>query len=111
MTNTGVDPAGFFASGRALCKRCGQVNDLGSGEALYRADDSTRCVHCGFHFIRHLNRQLAKMRELCDSDTEWGRLIQEGRNEEAGRRLDVLVPPEDEETRREPPPPGTRMDR
>jgi hypothetical protein len=35
-----VDPSTLFESGKTTCDRCGQVNDLGASEALYRADDA-----------------------------------------------------------------------
>ena len=91
-----VDPSKFFESGQTTCAQCGQVNDLGSSEALYWADDSKRCKHCGFLFIRHKNRQMAKTLELLKTDPEWGDLIRTGRNEEIKRRLDELVPIDDE---------------
>ncbi|MCX5676492.1 MAG: hypothetical protein NTX87_15940 [Planctomycetota bacterium] len=91
-----VDPSKFFESGQTTCARCGQVNDLGSSEALYWADDSKRCKHCGFHFIRHKNRQMAKTLEMLKTDPEWADLIRAGRLEEFKRRLDKLVPIEEE---------------
>ena len=91
-----VDPSKFFQSGQTACARCGQVNDLGSSEALYWADDSRRCEHCGFLFIRHKNRQMAKTMEMLKIDPEWADLIRAGRNEEIKRRLDELVPIDDE---------------
>ena len=91
-----ADPSKFFESGKVPCARCGKVNDLGSSELLYHADGSKRCVHCGFLFIRHLIRQMAKMREVLENDPEWGALIRAGRLAEVKRRLDDLVPVEEE---------------
>jgi DNA-directed RNA polymerase subunit RPC12/RpoP len=91
-----VDPSKFFESGQTTCDRCGQVNDLGSSEAMYWADDSRRCAHCGFRFIRHKLRQMAKMRELLEGDPEWAALLRSGRYAESKRRLDELVPIEDD---------------
>ena len=87
-----VDPSKFFESGQTTSARCGQVNDLGSSEALYWADESKRCEHCGFLFIRHKNRQMAKLMEMLKANPEWVDLVRSGRNEEVKRRLDVLVP-------------------
>jgi len=101
-----IDPSKFFESGQTVCDRCGQVNDLGSSEALYWADGSHRCEHCGFLFIRHKTRQMAKMVELLKIDPEWVELIRAGRNEEAKRRLDQLVPIEDDNGGRESGPMG-----
>jgi DNA-directed RNA polymerase subunit RPC12/RpoP len=95
-----VDPSKFFESGQTACARCGQVNDLGSSEALYWADDSRRCEHCGFLFIRHKNRQMAKTMEMLKTDPEWTDLIRAGRIEEVKRRLDKLVPLEEEDSDR-----------
>ena len=95
-----VDPSKFFESGQMTCARCGKVNDLGSSEALYWADDSKRCENCGFLFIRHKNRQMAKTMEMLKTDPEWADLIRAGRNEEIKRRLDQLVPIEDENINR-----------
>ena len=91
-----VDPSKFFQSGQTTCQRCGQVNDLGSSEALYLADDSKRCEHCGFLFIRHKSRQMARMLEMLKTNPEWVDLVHAGRNEEIKRRLDELVPIDDE---------------
>lgn len=91
-----VDPSKFFESGQTTCDRCGQMNDLGSSEALYWANDSERCKHCGFLFIRHKNRQMATIREMLKTDPELVDLIRAGHNEEVKRRLDQLVPIEEE---------------
>ncbi len=91
-----VDPSTVFESGKVPCARCGKVNDLGSSELLYFADGSKRCVHCGFLFIRHLLRQMAKMREMIENDPECAALIRDGRIAEIKRRLDDLVPVEGE---------------
>ena len=53
-----IDPSTFFQHGRVPCKKCGQMNDLWSSAALYHADLSTRCAHCGFRFLEHLDRQV-----------------------------------------------------
>ena len=90
-----VDPSKFFKSGQTPCARCGKVNDLGSSETLYWADDSLRCKHCGFLFIRHKKRQMDKTMEMARMNPEWVELMQAGRNDELKRRLDELVPIED----------------
>ena len=90
------DPATFFESGQATCERCGKMNDLGSSKALYWADDSTRCRHCGFLFILHKNKQMDKMMEMLKTDPEWPVLIRAKRYGEIKRRLAKLVPVEDE---------------
>lgn len=87
-----VGPASIFKDGLVGCRRCGQMNDLGSGEALYRADDSTRCAHCGFLFIRHAGRELAMLTELLKTDPEWMDLARRGQVVEMRRRLEKLVP-------------------
>lgn len=92
-----VDPSTLFESSKVPCARCGKMNDLGSSERLYFADGSTRCVHCGFLFIRHMLRQMAKMREMLENDPECAALIRAGRIAEVKRRLDNLVPVEGEE--------------
>ena len=89
-----VDPSTLFEGIKVQCARCGKVNDLGSRS--YFADESTRCVHCGFLFIRHSLRQMAKMREMLENDPEWVALIRAGRFAEVKRRLDKLVPLEGE---------------
>jgi hypothetical protein len=93
-----IDPCSFFENGRMTCGRCRQVNDLGSNEALYRASESTRCGHCGFLFVRHCLRQMAKLREMLETDAGWTELLRAGRNPEVKRRLDMLVPAKDDET-------------
>ena len=93
-----VAPSTFFESSKVSCARCGKLNDLGSSERLYHADEATRCLHCGFLFIRHTIRQMAKMKELLQNDdTEFAALIRAGRMAEVKRRLDNLVPVEGEE--------------
>lgn len=92
-----TDPAMFFKHGKMACLRCGGVNDLGSSEALYFADDTTRCAHCGFRFIRHVLRQMAALQTVLESDPECANLLRAGRTEEIKKRLSELVPPEDEE--------------
>jgi DNA-directed RNA polymerase subunit RPC12/RpoP len=92
-----VDPSRFFESSEVPCARCGKVNDLGSSERLYHADGSTRCVHCGFLFIRHSLRQMAKMQEMIQNDPEFVALIRAGRMAEVKRRLNDLIPVEREE--------------
>ena len=92
-----ADPSTFFESSKVPCARCGKVNDFGSSESLYFADKSKRCVHCGFLFIRHMFRQMAKMTEMIENDPEFAALIHSGRTAEAKRRLDDLVPIEGEE--------------
>lgn len=90
-------PSEVFDNGRIICGRCRQVNDLGSSEALYRADDTTRCRHCGFLFIRHCLRQMAKLREMLESEAVWVDLLRAGRNLEVKCRLDRLVPAQESE--------------
>ena len=68
-----VDPSTFFQHGRVPCKKCGQMNDFGSSEALYYADLSTPCAHCGFRFLEHMDRQMHKLMEMADKDPEWGK--------------------------------------
>jgi hypothetical protein len=87
-----VDPSKFFKHGRMPCKKCGQVNDFGSSEALYHADLSTPCAHCGFRFLEHMNRQMQKLMEMTGKDPEWGKLLRSGRNDVIKQRLDELVP-------------------
>jgi hypothetical protein len=78
-----VDPGKFFRQGRVPCKKCGKVNDFGSSEALYHADLSTPCAHCGFRFLEHVDRQMRKLMEMAAKDPEWGELLR-------GGRLDVI---------------------
>lgn len=87
-----VDPSKFFEHGRVPCKKCGQVNDFGSSEALYWADLSTPCKHCGFRFLEHMDRQMKKLMEMTAKDAEWGELLRSGRNDVIKQRLDELVP-------------------
>ena len=96
MRRTMADPSTIFESSKVPCARCGKVNDLGSSELLYFADGSKRCVHCGFLFIRHMLRRMAKMRELIENDPEFAALIRAVRIAEINRRLDELVPVEGE---------------
>lgn len=86
------DPSTFFDSGKVTCQRCGKVNDLGSSEALYWADESTQCKHCGFLFIRHQFKMMDKTIEIMKTDPELAKLVSEGRYEEIKRRLNELVP-------------------
>jgi hypothetical protein len=87
-----VDPSKFFKHGRVPCKKCGHVNDFGSSEALYHADLSTPCAHCGFRFLEHIDRQMTKLMEMTAKDPEWGELLRSGRNDVIKQRLDELVP-------------------
>jgi hypothetical protein len=87
-----VDPSTFFQNGRVPCQKCGQVNDSGSSEALYHADLSTPCAHCGFRFLEHMHRQMQKLMEMAGKDSEWGELLRSGRNDVIKQRLDELVP-------------------
>ena len=91
-----VDPSTLFESSKVPCACCGTVNDLGSSKGLYFADGSIRCVHCGFLFIGHILRQMAKMREMLENDPECAALLRAGRIAEFKRRLDNLIPVEDE---------------
>ena len=88
-----IDPSTFFQHGRVPCKKCGQMNDLGSSAALYHADLSTPCAHCGFRFLEHLDRQMQTLMEMTARDPEWVRLIRKGRIDVLKQRLDELVPP------------------
>ena len=87
-----VNPSKFFKHGRVPCPKCGQVNDLGSSEALYDASLATPCVHCGFLFLDHLDRQMKKLMEMTATDPAWGELLRIGRLEVIKQRLDELVP-------------------
>jgi DNA-directed RNA polymerase subunit RPC12/RpoP len=87
-----VDPSTFFKHARILCQKCGQVNDFGSSEALYHADLSTPCAHCGFRFLEHMDRLMQKLVEMTAKDPEWGELLRTGRNDIIKQRLDDLVP-------------------
>ena len=91
-----VDPSTFFEHGRVPCKKCGKMNDFGSSAALYYADLSTPCVHCGFRFLEHMDRQMRKLMEMVARDPEWGQLLRSGRMDVIKQRLEELVPlPED----------------
>jgi len=87
-----VDPSTFFQHGRVPCKKCGQMNDFGSSEALYHADLATPCAHCGFRFLEHSDRQMQKLMEMASKDPEWRELLRRGRNDVIKQRLDELVP-------------------
>jgi hypothetical protein len=87
-----VNPSNFFEHGRVPCRKCGQINDLGSSEALSDASLATPCLHCGFLFLDHLDRQLKKLMEMTAKDPEWGELLRSGRLEVIKQRLDELVP-------------------
>jgi hypothetical protein len=87
-----VDPSQFFKHGRVPCRKCGQINDLGSSEALYHASLATPCFHCGFLFLDHIDRQMKKLMEMTAKDPEWGELLRSGRLDEIKQRLDELVP-------------------
>ena len=87
-----VDPSKFFKHGRVPCPKCGQVNDLGSSEALYHASLATPCMHCGFLFLDHMDRQMKKLMEMTAKDPEWGELLRSGRLDVIKQRLDELVP-------------------
>jgi DNA-directed RNA polymerase subunit RPC12/RpoP len=87
-----VDPSTFFQNGRVPCQKCGKVNDFGSSEALYHADLSTPCAHCGFRFLEHMDRQMKKLMEMTSKDPEWVELLRSGRNDVIKHRLDELVP-------------------
>jgi hypothetical protein len=92
-----VDPSKLFKHGRVPCPKCGQINDLGSSEALYHAGLATPCIHCGFLFLDHIDRQMKKLTEMTAEDPEWGQLLRSGRLDVIKQRLDELVPlPEDE---------------
>jgi hypothetical protein len=91
-----IDPSTIFQNVRVTCKKCGQMNDLGSSEALYHADLSTPCAHCGFRFLEHSSRQMHKMMEMGAKDPQWREWVRTGRNDLIKQRLDELVPlPED----------------
>ena len=81
-----VDPFKFSESGQTTCARCGKVTDLGSSEALHWADDTKRCKHCGFLFIRHKNRQMATTMEMLKTDPE-------GQDRRLGGRVNLLDDP------------------
>jgi hypothetical protein len=87
-----VDPSQFFQHGRVPCKKCGQINDLGSSAALYHASLATPCVHCGFLFLDHIDRQMKELVEMTAKDPEWGELLRSGRLDVIKQRLDELVP-------------------
>ncbi len=87
-----VDPSKFFKHGRVPCRKCGQINDLGSSEALYHASLATPCIHCGFLFLDHMDRQMKKLMEMTAKDPEWGELLRSGRLDVIKQRLDELVP-------------------
>ena len=72
-----VDPSKLFQHGRVPCKKCGQMNDFGSSEALYYASLATPCVHCGFRFLEHMDRQMQKMMEMADKDPQWREVVAE----------------------------------
>jgi hypothetical protein len=94
-----VDPSKFFKHGRVPCPKCGQINDLGSSEALYHASLVSPCIHCGFLFLDHIDRQMKKLMEMTAKDPEWGELLRSGRNDVIKKRLDELVPlPKDDRT-------------
>jgi hypothetical protein len=87
-----VDPSKFFKHGRVPCRKCGQINDLGSSEALYHASLATPCIHCGFLFLDHMDRQMKKLMEMTAKDPKWGELLRSGRLDVIKQRLDELVP-------------------
>jgi hypothetical protein len=87
-----VDPSEFFKHGRVPCPKCGQINDLGSSEAPYRASLATPYIHSGFLFLDHIDRQMKKLREMTAKHPEWGELMRSGRNDVIKQRLDELVP-------------------
>jgi hypothetical protein len=94
-----VNPSKFFRHGRVPCPKCGRINDLGSSEALYHASLATPCVHCGFLFLDHIDRQMKKLTEMTAKDPEWGELLRSGRTDVIKERLDELVPlPKDDRT-------------
>ena len=98
-----VDPSKFFKHGRVPCRKCGQINDLGSSEALSDASLATPCLHCGFLFLDHLDRQMKKLMEMTAKDPEWGELLRSGRLDVIKQRLDELVPlPEETAMTEEP---------
>jgi hypothetical protein len=91
-----LDPSTFFEHGRVPCRKCGNVNAFGSSKALYYADLSTPCTHCGFRFLEHMDRQMRKLMEMVGKDSEWRKLLRSGRHDLVKQRLDELVPlPED----------------
>jgi DNA-directed RNA polymerase subunit RPC12/RpoP len=91
-----IDPSTMFSDVRVTCKKCGKINDFGSSEALFYADLSTPCAHCGFRFLEHMDRQMRKMMEMGAKDSQWREWVRTGRNDLIKRRLDELVPmPED----------------
>ena len=87
-----VNPSNFFKHGRVPCPKCGQINELGSSAALYYASLATPCVHCGFLFLDHIDRQMKKLMEMTAKDPEWGELLRSGRLDVIKQRLDELVP-------------------
>jgi hypothetical protein len=87
-----VDPSTFFQNGRVPCQRCGQVNDFGSSEALYHANLSTPCAHCGFRFLEHMDRQMRKLMEMVGKDPQWREWLRSGRTDLIKQRLDELIP-------------------
>jgi hypothetical protein len=94
-----VDPSKFFEHGRVPCPKCGQINDLGSSKALYLASLATPCIHCGFLFLDHIDRQMKKLTEMTAENPEWGELLRGGQIDVIKQRLDELVPlPKDDRT-------------
>lgn len=87
-----VDPTEFFKDSRVVCKRCGYCNDFGSSEALYCADLLTPCVHCGFRFLEHSDRQMRKLMEMAERDPQWRKLLRSGSLDVIKQRLDQLIP-------------------
>ncbi len=98
-----VNPSNFFTHGRVPCPRCGQINDLGSSEGLFHASLATPCIHCGFLFLDHIDRQMKKLMEMTAKDPEWGKLLRRGRLDVIKQRLDELVPLPQETARTDEP--------
>jgi hypothetical protein len=82
----------ILGSGQVVCRKCGNLNDFGSGESLFHAELHTTCSQCGFRFLEHIERQMFKLLEMMEMSPEWNEWFRNGRNDVIRERLNELVP-------------------
>lgn len=68
------------------------MNNFGSSEALFHADQSQRCSHCGFLFVAHMLQQMDKVLEMTATSPEWVGRFEKEDWDWIKARLDALVP-------------------
>lgn len=91
-----IDSSRFFESSQHECQRCGTANELGSSEALFHADATRQCSHCGYRLVAHTLRMMAKTMEMFTTSPEWVQRFHDEDWEWMKEQMEVLVPIEDD---------------